>query len=54
MEVGWRDAPLTLWDLDVSNLLENTQSKYLIGNKHNIIDCKGMTFDAVVCVTKAS
>ena len=30
------------------------QPKYLIGNKNNIIGRKGMTFDAVVCVTKAS
>ena len=32
--------------------------KYLvkipIDNKHNITGCKGMTFDAVVCVTRAS
>ena len=27
-------------------------SKYLIGIKHNMIDCKDMTFDAVVCVAK--
>ena len=30
------------------------QSKYLIGNKHNKIGSKGMTFDAVVSVTEAS
>ena len=28
--------------------------KFLIGNRHNIIGSKGMTFDAVACVTKES
>ena len=30
------------------------QLKYLRCNKYNIIGRKGMTFDAVVCVIKAS
>ena len=28
--------------------------KYLIRNKHSIIDSKGMVLNSVVCVTKAS
>ena len=46
--------PLLISTYELKNSWENIQSKYLTGNKHNIIDSKGMTFDAVVCVTKAS